>query len=75
MTGRATAWSDGHVDWTWDLVAGHVGMVIDRKDPSGTRPLILHNVGRGPKIEDALFSWRIIGHYRWAGPDGPARPR
>ncbi|HYD41909.1 MAG TPA: DUF1287 domain-containing protein [Anaeromyxobacter sp.] len=52
----------------WDLVAGHVGIVVDQKDPTGTRHLILHNVGRGPKIEDALFSWRIIGHYRWAGP-------
>jgi uncharacterized protein YijF (DUF1287 family) len=52
----------------WDLVAGHVGMVVDRKDPTGARWLILHNVGRGPMIEDALFSWPIIGHYRWAGP-------
>src|SRR5512141_2076087 len=52
----------------WDLKAGHVGMVIDRKDPTGTRPLILHNVGQGPEIEDALFLWPIIGHYRWSGP-------
>jgi uncharacterized protein YijF (DUF1287 family) len=52
----------------WDLVAGHVGMVVDQRDPTGARPLILHNVGQGPKLEDALFSWRIIGHYRWAGP-------
>jgi molybdate transport system substrate-binding protein len=52
----------------WDLVAGHVGMVIDRKDPTGTRHLILHNVGQGPAIEDVLFAWPIIGHYRWAGP-------
>jgi molybdate transport system substrate-binding protein len=51
----------------WDLVAGHVGMVIDRRDPSGARPLILHNVGQGPAIEDVLFAWPIIGHYRWAG--------
>ncbi len=57
----------------WDLAAGHVGMVLDRKDPTGTRPLILHNVGRGPEIEDALFSWKIIGHYRWAGPRRPQR--
>jgi uncharacterized protein YijF (DUF1287 family) len=55
----------------WDLVAGHIGMVVDRKDSSGSRPLILHNVGRGPMIEDALFSWPIIGHYRYLGP----RPR
>ena len=56
----------------WDLKAGHVGMVVDRRDPSGARPLILHNVGQGPAIEDVLFTWPIIGHYRWSGP--PARP-
>jgi hypothetical protein len=49
----------------WDLQAGHIGMVVDRKDPSGSRPLVLHNVGAGPRIEDALFAWRIIGHYRY----------
>lgn len=49
----------------WDLAAGHIGMVVDRKDPTGARYLILHNVGAGPKIEDALFSWRIVGHYRY----------
>ncbi len=49
----------------WDLQAGHVGMVVDRKDPSGVRPLILHNVGQGPAIEDVLFAWPIVGHYRW----------
>jgi uncharacterized protein YijF (DUF1287 family) len=49
----------------WDLVAGHIGMVVDRRDPSGARPLVLHNVGRGPMIEDALFSWPVIGHYRY----------
>ncbi len=52
----------------WDLLAGHVGIVVDRKDPTGARHLILHNVGQGPMIEDALFAWPIIGHYRWAGP-------
>lgn len=40
-------------------------MVVDRKDPTGARYLILHNVGAGPRIEDALFSWRIVGHYRY----------
>jgi uncharacterized protein YijF (DUF1287 family) len=49
----------------WDLQAGHVGMVVDRRDPTGARPLILHNVGQGPAIEDVLFTWPILGHYRW----------
>ena len=59
----------------WDLVAGHVGMVIDRRDPSGARPLILHNVGQGPAIEDVLFTWPIIGHYRWTPQARALRPR
>ncbi len=59
----------------WDLLAGHVGMVVDRRDPTGTRPLVLHNVGQGPVLEDALFAWRIIGHYRWTPPARTVRPR
>jgi len=55
----------------WDLLAGHIGMVVERKDPSGLRHLILHNVGAGPRVEDALFSWRILGHYRFV-PEGAA---
>lgn len=55
----------------WDLAAGHVGIVVDQRDPTGARPLILHNVGRGPQLEDALFAWPILGHYRWAGPGRP----
>ncbi|MGC4001240.1 MAG: DUF1287 domain-containing protein [Anaeromyxobacter sp.] len=70
--GEPLARSDDPTDYrpgdlvTWDLAAGHIGMVVDRKDPSG-RPLILHNVGRGPMIEDALFAWPITGHWRYAG--------
>ena len=58
----------------WDLQAGHIGMVVDRTDPSGARHLILHNVGAGPRIEDALFTWRIVGHYRYL-PAAAAPPR
>jgi len=52
----------------WDLQAGHVGMVVEQRDPSGQRRLIFHNVGQGPRIEDALFEWKVIGHYRYYGP-------
>jgi uncharacterized protein YijF (DUF1287 family) len=67
ITARADDYRPGDLV-VWDLVAGHIGVVVDRRDPSGARPLILHNVGRGPVIEDALFSWRILGHYRYFGP-------
>jgi hypothetical protein len=37
--------------------------VTDRIAPSG-RPLIAHNRGWGPQVEDALFADRVTGHYR-----------
>ena len=53
----------------WDLGRGllHVGIVSDRRAADGT-PLILHNIARGTREENVLFSWRIIGHYRPALP-------
>jgi uncharacterized protein len=55
---------------TWDLGGGvpHIGMVVDRKTFLGDRPLVVHNIGEGPKMEDVLFSWKITGHYRYYGP-------
>ena len=31
----------------------------------GARPLIVHNIGFGPKLEDMLFDNPITGHYRY----------
>jgi uncharacterized protein YijF (DUF1287 family) len=55
---------------TWDLGGNvpHIGMVVDRKAAGTGRYLIVHNIGRGPQMEDVLFSWRITGHYRYFGP-------
>lgn len=57
---------------TWDLGGGvpHIGIVVDRKSASG-RYMIAHNIGRGPKVEDVLFRWKITGHYRYFGPHAP----
>ena len=41
----------------------HIAIVSDRVAPSG-RPVIVHNRGWGPQLEDALFVDRITGHYR-----------
>ncbi|HMA15523.1 MAG: DUF1287 domain-containing protein [Bacteroidota bacterium] len=43
----------------------HIGIVTDRVGASG-RPLVVHNIGAGPKLEDVLFAWPITGHYRTA---------
>jgi hypothetical protein len=55
---------------TWDLGGGvpHIGIVVDQKSPRSSRYLVVHNIGRGPKMEDVLFDWKITGHYRYFGP-------
>jgi uncharacterized protein YijF (DUF1287 family) len=54
---------------TWMLPGNlpHIGLVFDRRTPDGRRPLVVHNIGRGPEIEDALFAFPITGHYRYRG--------
>jgi uncharacterized protein YijF (DUF1287 family) len=69
MTDRAEDYSPGDLV-TWDLGRNvpHIGIVVDQKSRTNGRYMILHNIGRGPKIEDVLFSWKITGHYRYFGP-------
>ncbi len=54
---------------TWTLAGNrpHIGLVIDRRTRDGTRPLVVHNVGAGPRVDDALLRYRITGHYRYRG--------
>ena len=53
----------------WDLGHGitHIGLLINQKGPTG-RYMVVHNIGRGPQMEDVLFDWKVIGHYRYCGP-------
>jgi uncharacterized protein YijF (DUF1287 family) len=55
---------------TWDLGGNvpHIGIVVNRKAAQTGRYLVVHNIGRGPQMEDVLFSWKITGHYRYFGP-------
>src|SRR5712664_2919437 len=55
---------------TWDLGGNvpHIGIVVDRKSARTGRFLVVHNIGRGPQMEDVLFNWKITGHYRYFGP-------
>ena len=54
---------------TWMLPGNlpHIGIVTDRRTTDGARPLIAHNIGRGPEVEDMLFAFPITGHYRYRG--------
>lgn len=50
----------------WRLPNGllHIGMVADRSSPAGV-PLVVHNIGAGAQMEDMLFAYSIIGHFRY----------
>lgn len=43
----------------------HIGIVTDQKTADEKRYLIAHNIGGGNTLEDMLFSYTIIGHYRY----------
>jgi len=43
----------------------HIGIVSDETNLPKTRYKVVHNIGRGVEIEDMLFDFRIIGHYRY----------
>jgi len=55
----------------WNLGGGilHIGIVADQKSPDSGRWMIVHNIGAGPQLEDVLFNWKIIGHYRFPVPE------
>ncbi|WP_084813639.1 DUF1287 domain-containing protein [Desulfogranum japonicum] len=52
---------------TWHLPGNlpHIGIVSDQYDPATKNPLIVHNIGMGPKLDDMLFIYPITGHYRY----------
>lgn len=52
----------------WDLGNGitHIGVVVNLKSKDNKRFMIVHNIGNGQVLEDCLFSFSIIGHYRYA---------
>lgn len=51
----------------WRLGGGlyHIGIVATERSADRKRPQIIHNIGAGTQIEDRLFDFEVIGHYRW----------
>ena len=70
VTREAADYSPGDIV-TWMLPGNvpHIGIVTNRIDPESGHRLVVHNIGAGPKLDDALFKYEITGHYRY-GP-GP----
>ena len=52
----------------WQLPRGmkHIGLIVHQKSKDQQRPLVIHNIGNGQVMEDMLFSFPVIGHYRYA---------
>lgn len=52
---------------TWMLPGNlpHIGIVVDQKSSDSSRFMVVHNIGRGPEMDDMLFDYKITGHYRY----------
>ena len=52
---------------TWLLPGNlpHIGIVTDQVSTRTGNPLIVHNIGNGPELEDILFKYKITGHYKY----------
>ena len=69
VSGDPAAYRPGDlVTWRLPKDLPHIGIVTDRRSEDQKRPLIAHNIGNGPTLEDMLFEFPITGHYRYGGP-------
>jgi uncharacterized protein YijF (DUF1287 family) len=60
----ASGWRPGDIFTSLvDRTGTHIGLVSDRRGPSGW--LIVDNIGAGTREEDGLAAWPITGRYRW----------
>lgn len=79
--GASLAITDNPLDYfagnivAWDLSDGkgkgkgkglvHIGIVSNYVSEFTSNPLIIHNIGAGPQMNDMLFDYKIIGHYKY----------
>lgn len=67
ITTNASDYAPGDIV-AWNLTGSvtHIGIVVDKKSPDGKRYMIVHNIGFGQVMDDVLFEYKIIGHYRYS---------
>lgn len=53
------------VAWNLGGATTHLGIVVNQRSKDKRRLLICHNIGAGQVLEDCLFHYPIIGHYRF----------
>lgn len=55
------------VTWMINGKLPHIGIITNKKSEDGKRNLIVHNVGGGQVLEDCLFEYKIVGHFKYEG--------
>lgn len=66
VTDKASDYKTGElVTWMINDKLPHIGIITNKKSPDGKRFMIVHNVGSGQVLEDCLFSWKIVGHFKY----------
>ena len=53
------------VTWMIGNKLPHIGIVTNKKSSDGKQPLLVHNVGGGQVLDDCLFSYTIVGHFKF----------
>lgn len=53
------------VSWRLDNNLPHIGIVSDVKSEKTGNYKVVHNIGMGPKLDDMLFDYKIVGHFRY----------
>lgn len=53
------------VSWMLPGNLPHIGIVVDTGSTATGNPLVVHNIGSGPQMNDMLFEYTITGHYRY----------
>jgi len=68
ITDRAADYVPGDVvAWKLDSGLDHIGIVADEVADTSGRYAVVHNIGEGAKMEDVLFAFELVGHYRYFG--------
>lgn len=66
ITDKAEDYQPGDlVSWRLPNGLPHIGIVSDRQAEDSNRYKIVHNIGLGPRLDDMLFDFKIVGHYRY----------
>jgi uncharacterized protein YijF (DUF1287 family) len=65
VTQKATDYKTGEiVTWMINGKLPHIGIITNKKSPDGN-PMIVHNIGGGQVLEDCLFRYEIVGHFKY----------